>query len=432
MTDTQQYKSCRVCGRALSVSDWMTSCPHCRAPSPWDVDNGCVMYRAEIAREQAIQAVRDWWQTRMSHREPGIGWKQMTRAVNDLRNNKLMPGSLKQQGNIMECQLTYVPFWTLDAFATGHIKGYNSEPGFEIDFWVPVDQVVTERRKWTRIACDPEAVGFGHLPPETGVIIRPEECQGTAPKTIVQGKDVLARGIEEIRDIAIKNCTVEHVRSKKVNIKPLELILIFYPVWLVKYTFSEHIYTGTIDGMTGKVLSGYAPGDPLLRGIALATGITASALGAAVCIAGMKIANIFFCSPGYNASAAPVSLSIINAVMWILMFSILLFLPVIVIAPICWFFSYRAFAFATHGSAVATGEGQQGFNPEAVKDGGRNGAVIIGVFIGYITMFYGWLLYLHQSIWHSIALVAAMILVYMACCWIFYKYAHPFVEGVLE
>jgi hypothetical protein len=56
----------------------------------------------------------------------------------------------------------------------------------------------------------------------------------------------------------------------------------YYPVWIVRYTYRDRMYMTTVDGVTGQVLSGRAPGDPLFQSLAITAGTSVGGLAAAL------------------------------------------------------------------------------------------------------------------------------------------------------
>ena len=56
--------------------------------------------------------------------------------------------------------------------------------------------------------------------------------------------------------------------------------MIYYPVWVVRYTYQDRMYMATVDGVTGRMLSGRAPGT-LYQSLAVTAGTSLGAWRAA-------------------------------------------------------------------------------------------------------------------------------------------------------
>ena len=85
---------------------------------------------------------------------------------------------------------------------------------------------------------------------------------------------------------ARRDAGVPHVTFEKVTIIPKNISQIYYPVWVVRYSYGERVYMATVDGVTGNVLSGRAPGDPLYQSLAVTGG---TSLGGLIAAAGLII-----------------------------------------------------------------------------------------------------------------------------------------------
>jgi len=60
--------------------------------------------------------------------------------------------------------------------------------------------------------------------------------------------------------------------QEEVFVDPKAFELIFYPFWVVRYNYSDRDYFAVADGVTGDILSGRAPGDPLYQSLSIGAG----------------------------------------------------------------------------------------------------------------------------------------------------------------
>jgi hypothetical protein len=88
----------------------------------------------------------------------------------------------------------------------------------------------------------------------------------------------------QITSEAVAYTGVPTVTFQDMHVFPKDLSVIYYPLWVVRYTYSERIYFATVDGVTGMVLSGRAPGDNLWRSITMALGMAISGIGVSFCL----------------------------------------------------------------------------------------------------------------------------------------------------
>lgn len=122
--------------------------------------------------------------------------------------------------------------------------------------------------------------------------------------------DALNAGLNTIRDWGIRSAGVPHITYQNMHAILRKQTLVFYPVWVARYTYKERGYFATVDGVTGKVLSGRAPGDPLKQAIIGTIGSGAGGVLAGVGVrfliggsegpgAGLLVAGIVILAAGY-------------------------------------------------------------------------------------------------------------------------------------
>jgi hypothetical protein len=67
------------------------------------------------------------------------------------------------------------------------------------------------------------------------------------------------------------------------------LSLVYYPLWVARYTYRRRAYQVVVDGFTGRVLYGKAPGNIFYRALMLVAG---TALGAFILVDGTALALV--------------------------------------------------------------------------------------------------------------------------------------------
>lgn len=213
-----------------------------------------VIARRKVTREQAFGIICKWW------------------------NSRLVAHDLSRQAVIAKFQPKYIPFWYIRANITGRVVGYEYATESNID--LDVNFSLTYR--WTDIACDSQGIGFEYL--KDPFI----ETEPFDPKTVdalnpmIPREEAITRSSTSIEIEAIKYADVQHINEKYILFKPCEVMLVFYPIWSVKYSYSGQAYWATIDGLNGQIIAGRAPGNIRLRRRALIGGILIAILGAAL------------------------------------------------------------------------------------------------------------------------------------------------------
>ena len=259
--------SCPNCGGALALDEGAhyTSCPYCTAMLTVEGDDGVrkIMFKNKVTRVQSIEAVQRWWKGGFKARD------------------------LKTQGKITETYQIYVPFWRLKARAAGWVCGYRTEThrdskGNTHTKRVPLEKMILRDFDWSRVACDPGEIGIEHLRNFEGEAILNEDAVPTFEVTTSRS-DAIAKGSQQVMSEATAYTGVPTVTFQDIHVFPKGLSIIFYPIWVVRYTYSDRIYFATVDGVTGMVLSGRAPGDNLWRSITMSAGMAIGGIGFSFC-----------------------------------------------------------------------------------------------------------------------------------------------------
>jgi hypothetical protein len=150
---------------------------------------------------------------------------------------------------------------------------------------------------------------------------------------------------------ARRSSGVPHITFERIYAIPRRMSVLYYPIWVVRYSYRERMYVVTVDGVTGQVLSGRAPGDPLFQSLAITGGSAVAGL-----VSGFGILGAAF-SGGENSGFLAIGgLAVGLAVL---------------------FFTYR---FFRNGSEISEGEfeGKRG----TVKSGSFNVGDVLRVMEG--------------------------------------------------
>jgi hypothetical protein len=308
--------SCPNCGGALSVDEGahFASCAYCNAMIAVEGDEGIrkITFKDKVTRAQAVEAVRRWWRSGFKARD------------------------LKVRGQITESYPIYVPFWRLKARAAGWVCGYRTETytdskGNSHTKKVPLEKMVVRDFDWSHVACDPGDIGIEHLRNFDGEAVLHDEGSIPTFEVTTSRTDAMSNGSQQVMSEAIAYAGVPTVTFQDMHVFPKDMSVIFYPVWVVRYTYSDRMYFATVDGITGAVLSGRAPGDNLWRSLAMAAGMMIGGIG-------------FPFSLGVLLGDGDSSgLGIVGII-------------------VCLCVAAGAFAFFRYGSEMTTGEVKGGFN----------------------------------------------------------------------
>jgi hypothetical protein len=278
--------------------------------------------------------------------------KQAIEAVRRSWEDKYVLKGLDSKSSITDCSLKYVPFWKLKAKVDGHIDGYEYD-SYESTTTMLKKYAVDKNYVWTEIACDKGNIGVEYLRNIDGENASYNVYARSTLGVTASRKDSLARGMKAMEEAAVESAHMDGVTSKQMNIHLQKMGLVFYPLWIINYTYRHRKYSATVDGVTGELISGQAPGDLILRLITtiMLIGIFIVALG------------IFFLISG------------------IVGYLLLLF-----IAGIGHGFIVEALTFIRYGSKVTRGDIEGGFRHDPIINCKHNEIAVTGIILGYFSM----------------------------------------------
>ncbi len=246
--------TCPSCGGRIEVDegDHLAICPFCHTVSKIEGDDDVktLAYALVVDEKRALDAAHRWFRHGFKARD------------------------LREVGKINEIYHVYLPFWRYSAKGLGVVCGYNyttdSEGHTQKEYR---EREIIKDYDWSHIACDAGDIGIVHLRNYRGKVVPLPEDAPTFEVTTSKD-DAIDMGTEEISRKIVREAHIEHITFSKTFVVPRHFVLLYYPVWIIRYEYKDKMYFLTVDGVTGEVLSGRAPGDSLWQALAIATGST--------------------------------------------------------------------------------------------------------------------------------------------------------------
>lgn len=249
--------SCSACGGALNIDEGETTviCNYCGSVLFVEGDKGVstIAFRQKLLRDSAMASSQTWWKHGFKARD------------------------LKNVGKISETYPIYLPFWKTTTRVAGWICGYEErrhtdQKGNVTVERIPKEVMVLQDYVYSEIACDPGDLGIRtmkNFAGETG--FTDFEMIPTFEATTSKD-DAVTRSKNDALGKAKSSANVQHVTFEKLHVFSKALTMIYYPIWVVRYNYRDRMYMDTVDGVTGQVLSGRAPGDPMFQSLAVTAG----------------------------------------------------------------------------------------------------------------------------------------------------------------
>lgn len=263
--------ACPSCNGTLSVREGqrIVKCPYCSHCSYVKGERGLPRFQVarRVERPAAEGAVRQFWEG-------------MNKAAD-----------LKQKANIQELFLAYVPYWRGQASVVGWFFGREQEGSGEHRRMVPRERKIRSDMEWTGAAGDVGEFGVESVSTDgkslaaydadalhhEGLVFEPV---GSADEALATARlDWETRARQGARLSEISQAWLQRLRER--------LSMVFYPLWVARYTYRNRVYPVVVDGFSGKVLYGKAPGNVLFRAMMLVGG---TGLGSCVIVNGLYLA----------------------------------------------------------------------------------------------------------------------------------------------
>jgi len=279
---------CPACGGAVQVEEAAksTACPYCASLLWVEGDAGVrrIMFKNLLGRDRVLAAARKWFDKGLKARDLD------TAAV------------------VTEAYPIYVPFWRVPCLAAGWVCGWRQETYTDSKGNVHTKRVYLEKMvlrdyDWSAVACDAGDLGVTRLRTTQGPVTAQEEGIPTFEVT-TSPTDAKEAAMRDTFERALKSAGVPNVTFQKIQVVPRGQVLLFLPVWVVRYAYRGRSYFATFDGVTGASISGRAPGDPLAQSLAMAGGAT---LGGFAIALGLWAAGLGV----FESPALPVGLGLV-------------------------------------------------------------------------------------------------------------------------
>ena len=263
MSETQSLKGlgCPRCGGIVPIPDGqaIVRCPYCDLRSIVRGELGVRRYQvpARASREQAMQALSKFF-----------GHFAIARDA-------------RSKSKVSETFLVYLPFWALWSRALGWAFGQKQVGSDKNRHYEAREVKIMQDLVWTGAACDVGEFGVQQIQLTDQPL---EPFNGEALHTLGMVFEPVG-SISDAHQAAEKDfeqkvggmANLDRVGQLFIRFINKRFGFVYYPLWVIRYLYRERAFQVVVDGFTGKVLYGKAPGNVLYRAATLVGGM---ALGA--------------------------------------------------------------------------------------------------------------------------------------------------------
>ncbi|MBC7107512.1 MAG: hypothetical protein H5T41_01770 [Methanomassiliicoccales archaeon] len=284
--------NCPACGGAISIGEGgnVVICEYCGSTLFVEGDSGVytIAFKNKITKDGALVESKRWWSEGFKARD------------------------LKKLGKIVECYAIYLPFWNIDLKIAGWICGYEEHihtdsKGNVHRERIPREIMILKEYAFTEIACDPGDLGIRNMKNLSGETSFEDFEMIPTFESTTSKDDALQHAKEDAFSRARDSTRLTEITFERLHVLPKRIFLVYYPIWVVRYEYRDRMYVCTIDGVTGRIISGRAPGDPIFQSLAATAG---ASIGGLIAAAGILISQA---DPGIALAAIGAGLAILYA-----------------------------------------------------------------------------------------------------------------------
>lgn len=284
--------NCPACGGAIKIDEGgnVAICKYCGSTLFIEGDSGVytIAFKNKITKDGAILESKSWWAEGFKARD------------------------LKRMGRIVECYAIYLPFWNISLKVAGWVCGYEEHihtdsKGNVRRERIPREIMILKEYSFTEIACDPGDLGIRNLKNLSGETSFEDFEMIPTFESTTSKDDALQHAKEDALTWARESTRLTEITFERLHVLPKKIFLFYYPIWVVRYEYRDRMYVCTIDGVTGRIISGRAPGDPIFQSLAMTAG---ASIGGLIAAAGILISQA---DPGIALAGIGAGIAILYA-----------------------------------------------------------------------------------------------------------------------
>jgi hypothetical protein len=241
---------CPYCQGRLEISEGerIVLCPYCEQCSYLKGERGIIRY--QIQRKVDHQAA--------------------SQSLNEFLIGPNRANGLREQAKITEMFVAYLPFWMIGSRIASWVFGKKK---VDKDDYRPVEVKGLYKASWNTPARDVAEVGiraaqFAGKPLE---LFNDEKIyeDGMVFEPMGSEQGPLREAHQYFEKEIIKRSRVNKLGSHQIRYFKERIGIVFLPLWITRYLYKERSYQVVLDGYSGEVLYGKAPGNPWFRAAVL-------------------------------------------------------------------------------------------------------------------------------------------------------------------
>lgn len=255
--------ACPNCGGMVPIPEGQSivHCPFCDLRSWVRGERGLQRYQVarRVDREQAAQALRAF-----------------------LKGNRAIASDTLAQSTLTETFLAYIPFWTGRARVLSWVFGQKQVGSGEHKRYEPREVRIVQEMNWNGVACDVGEFGVARVPIHVQVLepFNADDLhnQGMVFEPVGSASDARQCAEDEYQKMVQKSAKLDRVAQVFIRFVRQRMGLVYYPLWVLRYLYKGRAFQVVVDGHTGQMLYGKAPGSTFYRAAVLVGGMLAGSV----------------------------------------------------------------------------------------------------------------------------------------------------------
>ncbi len=258
-----QGLSCPNCGGMVPIPEGqvIVRCPYCELRSMVRGERGLMRYQVpdRVDREQAVQAMHKF-----------------------LSSHRNIAFNASRQASLQEVFLAYLPFWASWARLLGWLFGQERVRDRDHTRYKSREVKFTREVSWNGVACDVGEFGVETLP-LTDQPLEPFDpdalhARGMVFEPVGSSSQARYAAEQEFEGRVQSAAHLERLGQVFVRYLRFRMGMVYYPLWVLRYLYRGRAFQVIVDGYSGQVLYGKAPGNTLYRAMVLVGGMLLGAV----------------------------------------------------------------------------------------------------------------------------------------------------------
>jgi hypothetical protein len=180
-----------------------------------------------------------------------------------------------------EVLMVHLPFWTVWGRGLGWAFGEKQTGSGDDKKYEPREVKVVEELGWNGAACDVGEFGVDRISLDSRPLepfnLEHLQYSGMVFEPVGAAAEALATARSQFEDEMKKKTRLDRISQTFIRIVRQRMGLVYYPLWVMRYLYRGRSFQVVVDGYSGEVLYGKAPGNIFYRAGVLVAGMAAGA-----------------------------------------------------------------------------------------------------------------------------------------------------------